>query len=247
MNLLEIKDLWVSVENKEILRGVNMVVKERGTSILFGPNGSGKTSLLMAIIGLPNYRITKGKILFNGKDINSLEVDERVNLGIGVAFQLPPEIVGVKLRDVLKICVGKKPNEELGKEELELVEQFNLTEFLDRDINMGFSGGEKKRAEILQLLLMKPKFLLMDEPDSGVDIESLRLISKEIRDYIESNEASALIITHHGEILENIQADRSYVMLDGKVMCHGNPKEILKDIVEKGYRGCVECRRRMNE
>lgn len=247
MNLLEIKDLWVSVENKEILRGVNMVVKERGTSILFGPNGSGKTSLLMAIIGLPNYRIIRGKILFNGKDINSLEVDERVNLGIGVAFQLPPEIVGVKLRDVLKICVGKKPNEELGKEELELVEQFNLTEFLDRDINMGFSGGEKKRAEILQLLLMKPKFLLMDEPDSGVDIESLRLISKEIRDYIESNEASALIITHHGEILENIQADRSYVMLDGKVMCHGNPKGILKDIVEKGYRGCVECRWRMNK
>lgn len=204
-NFFEIRDLWVSVEDKEILKGVNMVVKERGTRILFGPNGSGKTSLLMAIIDLPNYRITQGKILFNGKDINSFEVNERVKLGIGVAFQLPPEIVGVKLRDVLKICVGKKPDEELSKEELELVEQFKLTEFLDRDINMGFSGGEKKRAEILQLLLMKPKFLLMDEPDSGVDIESLRLISKEIRGYIESNEASALIITHHGEILENIR------------------------------------------
>jgi len=247
MNILEVKNLWVSIEDKEILKGVDMEVEEGQVSSMFGPNGSGKTSLMMSIVGLPNYRIKRGKILFNGKDIGSMDVNERAKLGIGVAFQLPPEIVGVKLRDMLKICSGKKPDDELSKEELDLVESFRLTEFLERDINLGFSGGEKKRAEILQLLLMRPKFLLMDEPDSGVDIESLRLISKEIQDYMESSGASALIITHHGEILENIQAEHGCVMLDGKVMCTGNPKEILRDIVEKGYKGCVKCRERMNE
>jgi len=247
MNILEIKDLWVRVDDKEILKGVDMEVEEGHTNIMFGPNGSGKTSLMMSIVGLPNYRITRGKILFNGKNINSLDVNERANQGIGVAFQLPPEIVGVKLRDMLKICIGKKPDEDIGKDELDLVEQFRLTEFLDRDINLGFSGGEKKKAEILQLLLMKPKFLLMDEPDSGVDIESLRLISKEVQGYMEGSGASALIITHHGEILENIQAEHGCVMLDGKVRCQGNPKEILEDIIKKGYRGCVICRERMGE
>ncbi|MBU4266655.1 MAG: Fe-S cluster assembly ATPase SufC [Candidatus Altiarchaeales archaeon] len=247
MNVLEVKDLRVTVEDKVILNGVDMEVGEGQVNVLFGPNGSGKTSLMMSIVGLPGYKIKGGKILFKEKNIASMDVNERVKLGIGVAFQLPPEIVGVKLRDMLKICAGKKPDEELGREELKLVEKFRMTEFLDRDINLGFSGGEKKRAEILQLLLMKPKLLLMDEPDSGVDIESLRLISKEIQDYLESSGASALIITHQGEILENIEAEHGCVMLDGKVMCQGKPKEILKDITEKGYRKCVSCRERMGE
>lgn len=245
MNILEIKDLHVKVENKEILNGIKLEIPKGETSVIFGPNGSGKTTLLMSILGIPGYEVTNGRIIFDGKDITSSDVNERSKLGLSLGFQQPPEITGVKLRDMLKICMGKKPDDDLSEEELKLVEKFKLTEFLDRDVNLGFSGGEKKRAETLQLLFMRSKLMLLDEPDSGVDIESLRLISKEIQDYISRTKSSALIITHHGQILEDIKAEKGCVLLDGKIACHGNPEEMLKNIIEKGYRACVECRKRI--
>lgn len=242
MNILEIENLHVRIGRKEILRDVNLKIPKGETSVLFGSNGSGKTTLLMTIVGLPDYKITEGRIIFNGRDIADLDINERAKLGLNIAFQMPPEMVGVKLRDMLKICTGKNPEDDLSNKELELVKKLKLTEFLDRDINLAFSGGEKKRSEILQLLMMRPKFILLDEPDSGVDIESLRLISGEIQNYLSKTGSSALIITHHGEILDHIDAKNGCVLLDGKISCHGNPKVIIRDIMKRGYRKCVECR-----
>jgi Fe-S cluster assembly ATP-binding protein len=150
----------------------------------------------------------------------------------------------VKLKDVLKICAGLKPKDALSKEHLALVERLNLTEFLDRDINRGFSGGERKRAEVLQMLLMRPKLMLLDEPDSGVDAESLKLIGEMIQEYLTESKASALIITHQGMILEYIKARKSCVFMEKIVYCHAMPKEIIKSIQESGYEGCLECQRR---
>lgn len=241
MNILEVRGLSVEVEGKSILSAVNLDVKAGEANILFGPNGSGKTTLLMAILGIPGYRVGGGKIIFDGRDITKLGVDERARMGIGFGFQQPPEVVGVKLRDILKVCEGTPQKKELSDKAKSLVEKLNMTDYLDRDVNVGFSGGERKRAEILQLLLMKPKLLLLDEPDSGVDVESLGLIAGEIQNYISKNNASALIITHHGHILDYIKAKSACVLVDGRIHCYGKPGEIFRTIKEKGYSRCIEC------
>ncbi|ODS42262.1 MAG: Fe-S cluster assembly ATPase SufC [Candidatus Altiarchaeales archaeon IMC4] len=239
--MLSISNLKVSVSGKEILHGVNLEIPEGETWTMFGPNGSGKTTLMMAISGMPGYSVTSGGITFLGKDITKLAMDGRAKLGIGTGFQQPPEITGVKLRDMIRICSGKGPKEDLSKDERKLVEKLRLSEFLDRDINAGFSGGEKKRAEILQLLFMKPKLLLLDEPDSGVDIESLRLIAGEVQNYIEKSGASALIITHQGEVLDYLKSEKGCVMVDGRIHCIKNPKQVLDEIRTVGYQKCIAC------
>ncbi|MEA1924362.1 MAG: Fe-S cluster assembly ATPase SufC [Candidatus Altiarchaeota archaeon] len=244
MNILEIENLSVEVGGKKILKDITLHIPEGGVMIFFGPNGSGKTTLMLTIAGMPDCKVTGGKILFNGEDITFLGVDERAKMGLGLGFQLPPEIIGVKLGDMIKICGGKNPAEDLTQEESELIKRFNLLDFIRRDINHGFSGGERKRAEMLQLLAMKPMMLLLDEPDSGVDVESLKLIGRELQNYLDSSGASALIITHHGNILEHIKAEAACVMMDGRVWCRGDPHEIYANILEKGYRGCIECEMR---
>ena len=147
------------------------------------------------------------------------------------------------------LFIGKKPREELGGEEYELIELFRLKDFLDRSVNLGFSGGERKRAEVLQLLLMKPKLMLLDEPDSGVDVESLKLIGEAIQKYISQSEASALIVTHQGQILEHIKADMACVLLNGSIQCYGDPYQMLENIKRYGYENCATCirRRSLNE
>ena len=215
--------------------------------ILFGPNGSGKTTLIGALMGLPSYEVFSGRIFFMGKDITLKSVEERANLGIAVSFQNPPEITGIKLADMLKLCAGKNSKEDFSEEERKLVETFRLTDFLNRDINVGFSGGEKKRAEILQLIFLKPKLLLLDEPDSGVDIESLGLIAGEIQGYMEKSGGSALIITHKGDIMEHVKAKYGCVLLDGMLHCFTNPIRIYEDIRKIGFEDCVACRERNTE
>ncbi len=241
--VLEIKGLSVEVEDgKNIINNLSLSLNKGESYVLFGPNGSGKTTLLMTVAGVPSYIIKGGKILYNGRDITKLSIDQRVRLGIVTAFQLPPEIKGVKLRDVLKVCTGKSGKDELSKEEMELVERFRLTEFLDRDINLNFSGGERKRAEILQIILMKPKLLLIDEPDSGVDIKTLEFIGNEINGYIRKNNASAVIVTHHGAILNYIKAEHACVMFNKEISCFNDPQNVVEDIKERGYEGCRRCR-----
>lgn len=244
MRILEVENLSVKVEGKRLIDDVDISLEQGETYVLFGPNGSGKTSLVNTLMGLPEYQITSGRIVFAGIDVTNMPINERAAAGMRLGFQLPPEITGVKLRDLLKVCVGIGPKKDLSKEHLDLVERLRLTEFLDRDINRGFSGGERKRAEILQILLMAPKLMLLDEPDSGVDAESLKLIGTLIQEYLESSKASALIITHQGQILDYIKAKKSCVFMEKIVFCHAMPKEIIKSIQEKGYEGCLECQRR---
>ena len=247
MDILEVKDLSVKVEGKLILKDLNFNLKEGASHILFGPNGSGKTTLISTLMGLPGYEMTSGKILFQGLDITSKGVDERAKLGIIVSFQNPPEITGVKLGDLLKLCLGKAASDEFSPLGIAQIEAFRLTNFLNRDVNLGFSGGERKRSEILQLIFLKPKLLLLDEPDSGVDVESLKMISTEIQSYVESSGASALIITHKGDILEYIKASYGCILLNGQFHCFKDPMRIYNDIKEMGYEECVACRIRSSE
>lgn len=244
MNILEVHNLAIRVEDKEILKDISLDLKKGESHILFGPNGSGKTTLISAIMGLPSYDVTSGKIMFDGKDITATSVDERAKLGIVVSFQNPPEIAGVKLADLLKLCAGRRVDEKFNAVEEELIETFQLTKFLNRDLNVGFSGGERKRSEILQLILLKPKLLLLDEPDSGVDVESLKLIATALENYIEKSGASALIITHKGDIMEYIKAKYGCILLGGQFHCYTHPTRIYEDIKKVGYEECVACQRR---
>jgi Fe-S cluster assembly ATP-binding protein len=242
MVVLEVKDLSVKVEGKIILEGMNFSLQEGASHILFGPNGSGKTTLISTLMGLPGYEVVAGKIFFRGIDITEKGVDERAKLGMIVSFQNPPEVTGVKLGDLLKLCLNKPASEDFSPQEKQQIEAFRLTNFLNRDVNVGFSGGERKRSEILQLIFLKPSLLLLDEPDSGVDVESLRMIATEIQKYVESTGSSALIITHKGDILEYIKATYGCILLAGKFHCFKNPLRIYEDIKRVGYEECVSCR-----
>ncbi len=244
MDILEVKNLTVNVQGKTILKNLNFSLKQGESHILFGPNGSGKTTLIGALLGLPSYEIAAGKIFFMGKDITTKSTDERAKLGIIASFQSPPEIAGVKLGDLLKLCLGKKPEENFSPEEQKLVEVFKLTNFLNRDINVGFSGGERKRAEILQLIFLKGKLLLLDEPDSGVDVESLKLLASELQNYIERTGSAALLITHKGDIMDYIKAKYGCILLNGNFHCFTHPQHMYEDIKKYGYEECVACRRR---
>jgi Fe-S cluster assembly ATP-binding protein len=247
MDLLEVKDLSIRVEGKLIIKNVSFNLKEATSHILFGPNGSGKTTLISALMGLPGYEVVSGNIIFRGINITGKGAEERAQLGMAVSFQNPPEIKGVKLGDLLKLCLGKTATDEFTAEEMRQIDAFRLDSFLNRDINVGFSGGERKRSEILQLIFMKPKLMLLDEPDSGVDVESLRLIASEIERYVESSGGSSLIITHKGDILDYIKAAYGCILLEGKFHCYTHPMRIYEDIKKMGYEECVACRRRTRE
>ena len=182
--MIEIKNLTVSVAGKIILKDVNLFIKKGETVALFGPNGSGKTSLLNTIIGIADYRVKSGKILFKGEDITALAIDDRARLGIGMAFQRPPAVRGVKLKDVLRICMEKRDDFK-EKRIKEFLLKLDLLDFQSRDINLGFSGGEIKRSELVQLLAQDPDFIMFDEPDSGVDLVSINLVGKVINELLE--------------------------------------------------------------
>jgi Fe-S cluster assembly ATP-binding protein len=247
MDVLEVKGLSVKVEGRLILNNVTFSLKQGVSHILFGPNGSGKTTLISTLMGLPGYEVVSGKILFMGEDITFKTVDERAKLGMVVSFQNPPEITGVKLGDLLKLCLGKATTDDFSAEEQKQIEAFRLTSFLNREVNVGFSGGERKRSEILQLIFLKPKLLLLDEPDSGVDVESLSMIAQEIQNYVQTSGSSALIITHKGDILEHVKAGYGCILLEGQFHCFTEPMGIYEDIKKLGYEGCVACRVRKRE
>ena len=241
--MLEIDDLWVNIDDKEVLKGINLRVPVGETHILFGKNGSGKSSLLMTIMGFARYAVKQGRISFLGQDITQLPIYERARLGLGLSFQRPPTIRGVKTADVLRVCSRGAIVPEV------LAAAYDFTEFLDREVNHGFSGGELKRSELLQLLAQNPKMVLLDEPESGVDLENLqvvgaiiaRLLQKERRP--QAREKSGLIITHTGFIMDYVNADRAYILGDGRLCCQGNPRDLLQDIKSFGYEECAKCRR----
>ncbi len=247
--LLEITDLAVEVSGKKVLKDIDLYIDEGETHVLLGPNGSGKSTLFMTILGFPKYKVTNGEILFKGENITDLNTTERVKKGVGVSFQNPPAIRGVRLMDLLKVESGQNPDdEELSPEMMKLAYKMKLDEnFLDRDVNLGFSGGEVKRSEILQLLAQKPDFIMFDEPDSGVDIENVELLAEEINILLDKDKKpglrknSGLLITHLGYILNFVKADTAHVLMDGRIACSGNPSEIIDDIRKEGFKGCVQC------
>jgi len=244
--MLEIKQLSVAVEGKEILHDINLRIGTGETHILFGPNGGGKTTLLMTIMGFPKYKVTKGNIFFDERDITKLPPDERARLGFGISFQRPPVVRGVKTRDMLAACLRKKASEE---EIDRLAVKADLADFLDREINYGFSGGEIKRSELMQLMAQKPQLVLLDEPESGVDLVNIVLIGDMINELLEKScpiydrKCMGLLITHTGHILDYVNARTGYVMYDGRLACEGDPHEILATVREVGYEHCVKCQK----
>jgi len=250
--MLVIENLQVEIAGKAILEHIDLEIKPGETHVLLGPNGSGKTSLLMTIMGYPQYQVTRGKITFKGVDITRLPINERAQLGIGISYQRPPTIHGVKTRQMIQICAKKKAGAE------ELARRVNFLDFLDRDINAGFSGGEIKRSELLQLMAQNPDLMLFDEPESGVDLENIALVGNTIAAILQKEFAHpetksmlqvkhertkmGLIITHTGFILDYVPADKGHVLYNGMLSCTGNPREIFKCIRELGYEECVRCR-----
>lgn len=256
--MLQIEDLHVQIGETKVLKGVNLEIARDETFILFGPNGSGKTTLLMTLMGFGGFEVTQGRIIFRGQEITRMSIHERAKLGIGISFQRPPTIHGLKTRQLVQLCAtAGGDGQEVDVQEL--AAKVKLEKFLDRDINAGFSGGEIKRSELLQLMAQQPKLLLFDEPESGVDLENMALIGKLVRNLLgqdiqphpkysmkeqkESRDSAGLIITHTGYILDYINADRGMVMYNGVLCCAARPRDILEHISEYGYEECVRCLR----
>lgn len=233
-NILELQNVAIEVSGKKILEDINLEIPEGEVHVLFGPNGSGKSSLLMTILGIPSYEVTSGSILFKGKDVTHMPINERVKLGMSVAFQNPPAIRGVKLGGILNYLV--KDKQEIGA----LMEKVKFPpEFLDRDVNLGFSGGEVKKSEVLQILAQNGDFVMLDEPDSGVDVENLQVVGNLINGML--SKKSALLITHQGHILRYVNADKAHVLINGAIACSGEPVNILTQILNEGYGWCMKC------
>lgn len=249
--MLEIHDLHVSVHGTPVLKGIDLIIKPGETFILFGPNGSGKTTLLLTIMGVSGYVVTRGSIMYKGKDITRAPMYERARLGIGMSFQRPPTIHGLSIGRLTELC-GRGRELDIPA----MAERVHLAHFLNRDVNAGFSGGEIKRSELLQLMAQGPELLLFDEPESGVDLENMALVGRTVRRLLDGvpencnatlrergrrRSTSGLIITHTGHILEYVNADRGQVMYNGKLCCEARPREILDHIARHGYQECLRC------
>ncbi|OGX14802.1 MAG: ABC transporter ATP-binding protein [Omnitrophica WOR_2 bacterium RBG_13_41_10] len=233
--MLKVENLTIEIGGKDIIQDINLEIKKGEVVILFGPNGCGKTTLLKTIMGFSGYRIKSGNIIFKDKPLNNLPIEERVKLGIGIMYQHPPKIRGVKLQQLAQYLTKDE------KEISELTQKLTLEEHLKRDVNVDFSGGEMKRSELFQVLLQDPELLLLDEPESGVDIENIGVMGGALNEYLKQEGKSALIITHTGYILDYINAKRGCVLLDGKFWCVGDPKEMFGAIRKSGYDKCKEC------
>lgn len=239
-NELIIKDLFVNIDGKEIIKGVNLEVKEGEIVALMGPNGSGKSTLANIIMGNPKYQVTSGKILYKDKNILDLKVDERAKLGLFLSFQYPTEVSGVSLTNFLRTAYNSLNENKISLLDFKKLLEEKMTllkidkSFMTRYLNEGFSGGEKKRAEILQLAILNPKFAILDETDSGADVDSLKVIANGINS-LKNKEKSFLLITHYNRILRYIKPDRVYVMVNGKIVDEGGAK-LADEIEEKGYK-----------
>jgi Fe-S cluster assembly ATP-binding protein len=237
--MLKIEDLHIEIDGQEIVKGLDLEVGKGEIHAIMGPNGSGKSTLANVLMGHPRYEVTEGSITFQGEDVFELEPDERAKLGMFLAFQYPSEVPGVSVANFLRTAVNSVREEELNPMEMYRLLQEKMSimqmdsKFAERYLNEGFSGGEKKRNEILQMLMLDPKLAIMDETDSGLDIDALQVVAKGVNE-MKGPEFSAVIITHYQRILRYIEPDRVHVMLDGRLVTSGG-KELADDLEEKGY------------
>ncbi len=240
-HLLTVKDLHVNVEDKEILHGVDLTINKGETHVLMGPNGTGKSTLGYALMGNPRYQITEGEIWFEGKNITEEAVNERAKDGIFLSFQNPLEVPGVTLSAFIRSALEQKTGKRIRlwdfkKELARTMEILQMDpSYAERDLNVGFSGGEKKKAEILQLLMLKPSLAILDETDSGLDVDAVRTVSRGIEEYQKNCDGGLLIITHSTRILEYLSVDDTHVMVEGKIVKTGDAS-LVDEINEKGFK-----------
>ena len=240
--LLRVNELHVSVEDKEILHGIDLTIQPGETHVLMGPNGTGKSTLGYTLLGNPRYTVKQGEIWFDGKNITAEPVNERAKAGIFLSFQNPLEVPGVTLSSFIRNAVEQKTGKRIRlwefKKQLEAaMELLDMDKsYAERDLNVGFSGGEKKKAEILQLLMLKPKLAILDETDSGLDVDAVRTVSAGIREYQKNSEGSLLVITHSTKILESLPVDYTHVMVEGKIIKTGGAG-LVDEINESGFAG----------
>ena len=236
-----VKDLHVNVEDKEILHGVDLTINKGETHVLMGPNGTGKSTLGYALMGNPRYSVTEGEIWFQGKNITEEAVNERAKDGIFLSFQNPLEVPGVTLSAFIRSALEQKTGKRIRlwdfkKELARTMEILQMDpSYAERDLNVGFSGGEKKKAEILQLLMLKPSLAILDETDSGLDVDAVRTVSRGIEEYQKNCDGGLLIITHSTRILEYLSVDDTHVMVEGKIVKTGDAS-LVDEINEKGFK-----------
>ena len=239
MELLKIKDLHVNAGEKEILKGINLNINKGEIHVIMGPNGSGKTTTANAILNNPNYKKTSGEIIFESKNINELRTDKIAKKGIFMSFQTPEEIPGISVTNFLKYAKNQttgKPVKILQfKDELKkYMNELNMnSKNMERSLNVGFSGGEKKKNEILQMLVLNPKLAILDETDSGLDVDAIKTVSKGI-EMFKNDENAILIITHNTKILHSLKVDYVHILIDGKIVKTGT-QELAEEIEESGY------------
>ncbi|WP_026517776.1 Fe-S cluster assembly ATPase SufC [Butyrivibrio sp. MC2021] len=240
-SLLQVKDLSVSIDNElPILHNINLDIKPGETHVLMGPNGAGKSTLGFTLMGNPHYNVTEGNILFDGEDITNSGADKRAKAGMFLSFQNPYEVPGISLSSFIRNSYHAQTGAPVKlmsfrKSLKEAMEILSMDEsYADRDLNVGFSGGEKKKAEILQLLMLNPKFAILDETDSGLDVDAVRTVSKGIEEYQKKKDGALLIITHSTKILESLHVDYTHVLVKGKIV-HTGDGSLVDEINEHGF------------
>lgn len=239
-NLLNIDNLYVKVGEKEILKGLSLQINKGETHVIMGPNGAGKSTLANAILNNPEYKKTDGNVEFEGENINNLSTDKIARKGVFMSFQLPQEIPGISVLNFLKFAKGKIENKPVKIFEFrdtvnKYAEELNINpKMLERNLNVGFSGGEKKKNEILQMLVLNPKLAILDETDSGLDVDAVKTVSKGIGMY-KNNDNAVLVITHNMRILESLNVDYVHILVDGKIAKTGGP-ELIKEIEKEGFK-----------
>ncbi|MGF2144403.1 Fe-S cluster assembly ATPase SufC [Vagococcus fluvialis] len=246
MSVLEIKNLHVSIEDKEILKGVNLTMKTGEIHAIMGPNGTGKSTLSAAIMGNPNYEVTEGEILLDGENVLEMEVDERARAGLFLAVQYPSEIPGITNAEFMRAAINSKRDENDKISVMDFLDKLDEKmalldmpeEMAERYLNEGFSGGEKKRNEILQLLMLEPTFAILDEIDSGLDIDALQVVSKGINE-MRGEGFGSLIITHYQRLLNYIVPDIVHIMMEGRVVMTGGA-DLAQRLEAEGYKGISE-------
>lgn len=238
--LVDIQDIFVSIDSKQVLNGLNLQIGKGETHVLMGPNGAGKSTLGNTLMGNPLYTLDKGKIFFDGEDITELSTDKRAKLGMFLSFQNPLEVPGISVESFIRSALQQKTGEKVKlfqfqKDLKANMELLNMADsYAARDLNVGFSGGERKKSEILQLLMLNPKFAILDETDSGLDVDAVRTVSKGIQEYQKKQDGALLIITHSTKILESLHVDYTHVLVKGKIVKTGDGS-LVQEINDHGF------------